>query len=299
LYCGFVPDRIAVLFPELLLIICCLVTLYLVGIMDDLVSVRYRHKFFVQIFCGILFVVSDLRINNLYGFLGIYELAVYVSIPITIFIVIFIINAINLIDGIDGLASGLSSIALLVFGLLFVYQKEYVYSMIAFSTLGVLVPFFYYNVFGKVEKRSKIFMGDTGSLTIGLIISVLTIRFSMYDKSIAHPMDGSIIIAFSLLIIPMFDILRVVLHRFRTGKHLFEPDMNHIHHKFLQMGFSPRKAMITILIISALFAITNILLFPYINITWLFIIDVVIWTVLHWNINQRILKLNRKKKEKA
>ena len=105
-------------------------------------------------------------------------ISAWVGIPFTVLTIVFITNAVNLIDGIDGLASGLSSVALLVFGVLFIEKGLWMYSIIAFSTFGVLVPFFYYNVFGSVERARKIFMGDTGSLTLGYILSFLAVKYS-------------------------------------------------------------------------------------------------------------------------
>lgn len=128
--------------PEYLLLVCGMVLLYLTGIADDLMGVRYRQKFVIQIICACFFSIAGLWINNLYGLCGIYFLPAWIGIPLTILIVVFITNAINLIDGIDGLASGLSSVSLLVFGLLFINKGLWSYSMIAFSTVGVLVPFF-------------------------------------------------------------------------------------------------------------------------------------------------------------
>lgn len=278
--------------PEILLILCALVLLYLVGIMDDLVGVRYRQKFIVQICCGVLLVLSGTWINNLYGLFGIHEISPYIGIPFTIFVVVFIINAINLIDGIDGLASGLSGLALLIFGILFFVQDQWVYSALAFTSLGVLIPFFYYNVFGNINRGRKIFMGDTGSLTIGMILASLAIRFSMYDESFGGSRDGAVVIAFSLLITPMFDVVRVVIHRLRNGAHPFKPDRNHIHHKFLALGLSPRKAMILILTISGIFSVSNILLLPYMNITLLLLSDIAVWTGMHIWITWRITVRN-------
>lgn len=130
------------LLPELLLFACGMTLLYLTGIADDLVGVRYRQKFVIQIFCACLFPLSGLWINDLYGLFGIHELSVYVGIPFTILTVVFITNAINLIDGIDGLASGLSSVALLIFTFLFIEKGLWSYAMLAAGTFGVLVPFF-------------------------------------------------------------------------------------------------------------------------------------------------------------
>lgn len=288
-YFGNIPDDMPHLTSKLLLGVCGLVIFYLVGIMDDLLGVRYWKKFLAQVSCGILLTFSGLWINNLYGLFGIREIPNYIGMPLTVFMVVFIVNAINLIDGIDGLASGLSSIALLVLGMIFIYMREICCAMVSFATLGVLIPFFHYNVFGKAENGRKIFMGDTGSLTIGLILSFLIVQFSMHNPAKIRTVEGALIVAFSLLIIPLFDVIRVVLHRLRTGKHPFIPDKNHIHHKFLQMGFTPRKAMVTILFVSGLFGILNIALIPYVNITLLLIIDIVLWTSMHVWMNKRIM----------
>lgn len=189
--------------------------LYLTGIADDLVGVRYRQKFAIQIFCACLFPLSGLWINDLYGLFGIHELSAYVGIPFTVLTVVFITNAINLIDGIDGLASGLSSVALLVFTFLFISKGLWSYAMLSAGTFGVLVPFFYYNVFGSVERARKIFMGDTGSLTLGYTLSFLAIKYSQHNTDIMPYTEGAFLIAFSTMIIPAFDVVRVVLVRIR------------------------------------------------------------------------------------
>lgn len=267
--------------PDFYMLTCGLIILYLAGIKDDLVGLRYHTKFIVQILAAFMLPISGLWFNNFYGLFGIYELAPWVGIPLTIFAIVFITNAINLIDGIDGLASGLSGTALLILGTLFLHKQMWTYAMLAFSTLGVLIPFFYYNVFGQAEHGRKIFMGDTGSLTLGYILAFLCIRYAVYDPDVAPYSTSAILISFSTLIVPMFDVIRVILIRFRKRKSLFSPDKNHIHHKFLEMGCSPHKALLYILGIAWAFSSLNILLAPYINITILFMEDIVVWTVLN------------------
>ncbi|EGF53199.1 glycosyltransferase, group 4 family [Bacteroides clarus YIT 12056] len=255
--------------------------LYLTGIADDLVGVRYRQKFVIQIFCACLFPLSGIWINDLYGLFGIHELSAYIGMPFTVLIIVFITNAINLIDGIDGLASGLSSVALLIFTFLFINKGLWSYAMLAAGTFGVLVPFFYYNVFGSVERARKIFMGDTGSLTLGYTLSFLAIKYSQHNTDIMPYTAGAFIIAFSTMIIPAFDVVRVVLVRIREGHSPFEPDKNHIHHKLLAVGLSPRKAMLSLLFMSCAFSAANILLVPYVNNTMMLIADIVIWIGLN------------------
>ena len=250
--------QVSYVLPECLFLICGMTLLYLTGIADDLIGVRYRQKFVVQILCACFLPISGLWINDLYGLFGVHVISAWVGIPFTVLTIVFITNAVNLIDGIDGLASGLSSVALLVFGVLFIEKGLWMYSIIAFSTFGVLVPFFYYNVFGSVERARKIFMGDTGSLTLGYILSFLAVKYSQNNLVVTSYTEGAFVIAFSTLIVPSFDVIRVVMLRIRNGKSPFEADKNHIHHKFLAMGFTPRKALITILLISCSFSAVNI-----------------------------------------
>ena len=270
--------------PEFLVLTCGMVLLYLTGIADDLVEVRYRQKFVIQIICASLFPCAGLWMNDFYGLFGIQSLSPYFGIPFTILTVVFITNAINLIDGIDGLASGLSSAALVVLGVMFIQKELWIYSMLAFSTFGVLVTFFYYNVFGSAEHARKIFMGDTGSLTLGYILSFLAIKYSQNIPSIPFT-QGAIVIAFSTLIVPSFDVIRVIIVRLYARKSPFSPDKNHIHHQFLAMGFSPRQSMIIILFISCAFSGINILMMPYVNNTAMLITDVIAWIGLNlwWN----------------
>ena len=270
----------AYIVPEFYLLVCGIILLYLTGIKDDLVGMRYTTKFVIQLLAATLLPLSGLWLNNFYGLFGVYELPSWVGIPLTIIVIIFITNAINLIDGIDGLASGLSGSALLILGSLFLLNKMWIYAMLSFATLGVLIPFFYYNVFGVAEHGRKIFMGDTGSLTLGYILSFLAIRYSAYNPSIAHYSNGAIVIAFSTLIVPMFDVIRVMIVRMRNRKGLFSPDRNHIHHKFLNMGFSAHKAMLFIIFMACIFSSLNILFVSLININILFAADIIIWVGL-------------------
>lgn len=269
---------------------CALLLLYFEGIMDDLVGLRYRVKFIFQIFTALLIVLSGVWINDFHGLFGIYSLSPYFGVPFTILIVVFLINAINLIDGIDGLASGLSIVASFFFGVMFCYVELWGCAMLAFAMFGTLCPFFYFNVFGNVDKCRKIFMGDTGSQCIGLILAFLAVRLSMREPLMANNIDGSIITAFSMLIVPAFDVVRVVIHRLRDGKNPFEPDKSHVHHKLLALGMSHKVAMVSILLSAMFFVVMNLALLDYVNINIILVIDVVIWTVSHILLSRAIKK---------
>ena len=272
------------LVSELLGLVAGLTLLYIVGIGDDLVGVRYRKKFIIQILSASFFPAVGLYINNFYGLFGIYALSPWIGIPLTILLVVFITNAINLIDGIDGLASSICIVALGVFGLIFLFDRMWILSLLAFTCVGVLIPFFIYNVFGNAERGKKIFMGDTGSLTLGYILSFLVIQYCMYEGYKTEPgYCGSINVALSILLVPCLDVVRVVIGRIKRHKSPFLPDKTHIHHKFMAMGFSPRRSLIFIQTISLTFIACTALMVYYlkVNTNIIFAFQVLVWTGLN------------------
>lgn len=274
---------------------CSIMVLYLVGMADDLIGIRYRAKFVVQIACGLMVIAGGLWLDNLHGLFLIYNIPAWVGWPVTVLAVVFIINAINLIDGIDGLASGLCGVAMLFYGMIFLMAHEYIYAMLAFATLGVLVPFFYYNVFGDVNRGKKIFMGDTGSLTIGMMLCILSLRVCRcFPDDTSASLPNVFVLAYSPLIIPCFDVVRVYLHRVRNGKNPFLPDKNHIHHKLLAIGMRQRTAMITIVSVSVLFTLCNILLSTYVSVTPLLLADILVWTAANIWLTRKINRTNKK-----
>jgi UDP-N-acetylmuramyl pentapeptide phosphotransferase/UDP-N-acetylglucosamine-1-phosphate transferase len=199
-------------------------------------------------------------------------------------LVVFITNAINLIDGIDGLASSICIIALGVFGLIFAFDYLWIFSVLAFTCVGILIPFFAYNVFGQAERGRKIFMGDTGSLTLGYILSFLVIQYCMYNGIKEIPgYCGNINVALSILLVPCLDVIRVVIGRIKRKKSPFLPDKTHIHHKFMNMGFSPRKSLILIQTISlSLIACTAIMVYLFhTNVNIILIFQIAVWTILN------------------
>lgn len=275
---------------------CTIMILYLTGMADDLVGVRYRAKFVIQILCGLMLIAGGIWIDNLDGVLGIHALPAFIGYPLTVLSVVFLINAINLIDGIDGLASGLCSIALLVYGIMFFHCGQYIYAMFSFATLGVLIPFYYYNVFGNPEKQRKIFMGDTGSLTVGMMLALLGFKLLSLEPSESGVDDSFLMVCFfSPLLIPCCDVVRVYLHRVRNGRNPFLPDKNHIHHKLLAIGMKQRTAMVTIILVSLLFTLSNLLLLQFLNINWILFGDFFIWTIANMWLTKKIKAINNEK----
>ena len=214
----------------------------------------------------------------------------WLSYPLTVLIIVAIINAINLIDGIDGLASGLSSVALVFYGVWFFLTGYPFYSMISFATAGVLVPFFYYNVFGDPNHQKKIFMGDTGSLTIGLIICFLSLKLALFVPLTDPDMPNPLVLAFAPLIVPCFDVVRVYLYRIRHGRNPFVADRNHIHHKLLNAGLKQRIAMLTIVCYSAAVTFANIALSPMVPVTLLVVADILVWVLPNMALSRYIFR---------
>lgn len=281
---------------QMLSLIAGLTLLYLVGIGDDLLGVRYRNKFVVQVLSALFFPTVGLYINNLYGLLGIYHLSPFIGILLTVLLVVFITNSINLIDGIDGLASSICIVALGVLGLIFVFDGLWIYSLLAFASVGVLIPFFVYNVFGNAERGRKIFMGDTGSLTLGYILSFLVLRYCMYMGFYERPgYSGSLMIAFAILLVPCMDVIRVVIGRVSRRVSPFLPDKTHIHHKFIAMGFSTRRALVLIQVMSLCFIIAAALMVYIfrINTNIIFVILIALWTLLNIWFSKIIYKKNK------
>lgn len=273
--------------PELFFIMAGITMLYLVGEADDLVGVGYKTKFLVQIIAACLMVLSGTWLHSLWGLFGVYEIPAWIGMPLTVLIVVYITNAINLIDGVDGLASGLCAISLIVLSGMFVLRGEVVFALIALATLGVIVPFWFYNVFGNERRGHKLFMGDTGSLTLGYILSFLVCTMN----APAYPGGDSsrdFVLALSTLIVPLFDVVRVVAHRLRKHRNPFLPDKNHIHHKLMRTGMRTRWVLVTITAIVLLYIGINAMLLKVMNVTLVLVVDIVLWIGFHLFINQRI-----------
>ena len=272
--------------------------LYLVGVCDDLVGVGYRYKFAVQIVSALLLVLSGNWFGSLGGLFGVYSVPAWVGIPVTVFIVVYITNAINLIDGIDGLASGLCSIALSVLSVIFFIRMQYVYALLAICTLGVLMPFWCYNVFGNANRGHKLFMGDAGSLTLGYVISFLIIHQCVSNQVSPELPNPYMVIAFATVLVPLLDVIRVVLHRLRNHRNPFLPDKNHFHHKLLRTGMRVRMVMVTILCVSVFFIVLNVLLAMKVNATYLLLLNLVLWSILHLTINRFITRHHKEQELK-
>lgn len=271
-----------------------LMILYLVGIADDLVSVNFKAKFASQIVAGGLLTSTGLWLNNDMSLFGINDIPAWIGVPVSIFLVVYITNAINLIDGVDGLASGICILTFAFYAFIFALQEEHLFVCISLATLGVLCVFFVFNVFGG-EGRSfkKLFMGDTGSQTLGYTISFLILILSQYAGQRVFVVTGAMYAALAPLVIPLLDIIRVVYARYRDRVPLFQPDRRHIHHKLLRAGLSTTMTMVTLLLLTTGFIGLNVVLPMYLRSTWVVIGNAIAWIVMHFVINHFIRKNER------
>lgn len=255
--------------------------LFVLGVVDDILEVPAIIKLLVQFGIACLFPFCSLYINNLYGFCGIYELPIWVSYILTVFTVVLIINAINLIDGIDGLAASLTALSFLIFGYYF-YNIGLEYLCVVIATLvGILIVYFFYNMFGSVETRTKTFMGDSGSLFLGVMLAYLAIKCSM-DTVFLPYRPNSLMLAFTLVLVPCFDLCRVALCRMMRGKSIFSPDKTHIHHKLMSKGLAMHPTLFAIIALYLFLCVLNMSLDSYnVGFTVIAFIDLVILTLLN------------------
>ena len=232
-----------------------LFAIMVVGFIDDILVLRPTAKLIGETLAGIALIgFADIRITHLHGIFGITEIGIIPSYLISLFILLAIINAINLIDGIDGLASGLGILYCLFFSLYFHFAQIQEWSVIGICMIGVLTVFFIYNVFGK---SGKIFMGDSGSLLLGYLLTAFVFQFCEANAYHTIPeamhMDAAPAVAICILMIPIFDTIRVSLTRLKQHRSPFEPDKNHIHHLLLRTGLNHIQTTCVLLCTSLLF----------------------------------------------
>lgn len=257
-----------------------LLIIYATGIIDDLVGLNATVKFIAEIAATSILPAANLYLNNLYGLFGIYTIPFWIGAPLTILILVFTCNAINLIDGIDGLSSSLTIIALIGFFICFYSENLTYYCVMIAALVGVLIPYFYYNVFGSAAKHKKIFMGDSGSLSLGFILGFLAVKLCMDTPRIAYD-PNRIVWGWSLLAVPCLDVVRVFFFRIIHGRSPFKADKNHIHHKLMACGLSQHQALVTIVVFQLLIIGANIALTSIVSGTAILCIDIAMYLIFN------------------
>ncbi|OUS03620.1 hypothetical protein A9Q86_00760 [Flavobacteriales bacterium 33_180_T64] len=232
-----------------------LTILFFLGLKDDLTVLSARKKFFGQLFAALLLIVfTDSRIIGLSSILDVDVLPYWVSIFFTLFVYILIINAYNLIDGIDGLAGSVALLASIVFSILFYNSGAFSLATISVALIGALLAFLRHNF----STKNKIFMGDTGSMIVGFLLAFFTISFiSEAQLNQYSPyFKASPALVLALLFFPLMDTFRIFFIRiFVLKKSPFEADKNHIHHRFIQAGFTHVQTTILIVLINLIIII--------------------------------------------
>jgi len=270
------------------------VMLFFVGIKDDLIYLHPKKKLIAELGSILVIVLlTNLRFTNFHGFLGFTDISALTSYLTTIFVMLLIINAVNLIDGIDGLAASIGIIASVTFGSFFYLSGDYGYTAMAAALLGALIAFIRFNM---SEGPNKIFMGDTGSLVIGFTLAVFAIRFNELDaaeKALFIDLKSTPALSVAILIVPLFDTLRVVFLRLREHKRPYVADKRHIHHMMLRIGFSHKEATLYISLFN-ISLIVLVFLLDNIGILLLGLIMLAICGIASW-----ILAETVKRKESA
>ena len=229
-----------------------LMIVFFIGLKDDILITAPIKKLMGQLLAAVILVVlGGVRITSMYGFFGVAELVPEISFLLTVFTIIVIMNGFNLIDGINCLSGGIGLVVSSVFGVWFVVNSFWSLGVISFSLSGSVLGFLWFN-----KTPAKIFMGDTGSLIIGLIIAYLAIYFIELNPVAPNYSFNSIpVLTFGILIVPLFDTLRVFVWRALKGKSPLTPDKNHIHHRLLELGWSHMRSSIVIVIFNISFVV--------------------------------------------
>ncbi|MBX2894994.1 MAG: undecaprenyl/decaprenyl-phosphate alpha-N-acetylglucosaminyl 1-phosphate transferase [Cyclobacteriaceae bacterium] len=230
-----------------------LTLMFTIGMRDDILALSPKQKLYSQFLPVLVLVFLDRTfLSSTYGLFGVHQFPEWLAMGITIFVILILTNAYNLIDGLDGLAGIIGLIILVCYGTWFFLIDEMPLSYIAYCFAGAIIAFLYFN-----WQPSRIFMGDTGALTIGLLISYLTVKFihTSYQLPHEHPyrFPTPIATATCVLIVPVFDTLRVIILRLRKLQSPFKADRNHLHHQFINLGFSHQKSVVSIALINLLF----------------------------------------------
>lgn len=220
--------------PEFQYFFAAALVIFFLGLKDDLIVLSASKKFVGQmVAASILIHLGDLRIDSMYGLFGFDQLPTGFSYALSYLTIIVVINSFNLIDGVDGLAASLGMLTMLIFGTYFFMIGYQAYALLAFAMAGSLVAFLIFN-----HHPAKIFMGDSGSLMIGLVNAILVIKFINVasSPSVAIPVEAAVAVGISILIVPLLDTLRVFAIRIFNGRSPFTPDRNHVHHLLLGWG---------------------------------------------------------------
>jgi len=237
--------------PEFQYFFAAALVIFFLGLKDDLMVLSATKKFIGQVIAAsILIHLGGIRLDSMHGLFGFGEVPEGFGLAVSYLTIIVIINSFNLIDGVDGLASSLGILSLTILGIYFFAVNQQAYALLGFSMAGSLVAFMIFN-----HHPAKIFMGDSGSLMIGLVNSILIIKFINVANApmVILPIQSVAAVSFAILIVPLLDTLRVFSIRIINGRSPFTPDRNHIHHLLLDRGLGHAAVTFTCVCINIFF----------------------------------------------
>jgi UDP-GlcNAc:undecaprenyl-phosphate/decaprenyl-phosphate GlcNAc-1-phosphate transferase len=244
-------------FGDLQYILCAFIIIFLIGARDDIDAISPYKKLAGEVLAATILVFkANIKLTSLYGIFGIYDLPVPVSVLLSIFTIIVIINAFNLIDGINGLSGSIALLISIVLGFWFFKIQRLEIAILAFSLAGSIVAFLKFNI-----TPAQIFMGDTGALLLGLVCSILAILFIELHKDLANSVykfESAPSFVVATLILPLFDTIRVFTLRAIERKSPFYPDRRHIHHLLIDAGLTHMQATGVLITVNILFIILAI-----------------------------------------
>ena len=283
--------------PYIQYILAGAITIFFIGLKDDIIGLSPLKKFIGEIIAaGLIIDLGNIRITDLHGLFGIGIIDYYSSDIISLVIIIAIVNAVNLIDGIDGLASGVGILVSITFGIWFYLVGQFQLAVLSAALIGALIAFFIFNVF---STNNKIFMGDIGSLLLGFILSIFVIKFNeLNNGEIMHSVyfiKTAPAVSIGILILPVFDTVRVMTIRMVKGISPFKADKRHVHHYLLELTHSHKKSTFILLTVNILFIIISFLL-RNISIFYLTLILLLLASILSF-VPYKLVVLNRKKKD--
>lgn len=287
-FLGFVFSAIIALFlvkdTRILVVLSLLAVMYGMGLWDDVKDISPAIRFAIEfIVVWMMIVFLGWEINDFHGLWGIQEIPDALSIPLSLIAGVGIMNAINLIDGVDGYCSTYGSMACAVFAIVFYRAGDMTMFTLALITIGSLAPFFFHNVFGQ---SSKMFLGDGGSLMLGMLLTLFTFNTLSTDSPCAAFGDNGlslVALTLAILAIPVFDTLKVMIYRVARGKSPFLADKTHLHHLYIEMGFSHLATSAIIVSVNGVIVLTLALgWFLGMSIDWQFYLVVFLGLIDTW-----------------
>ena len=277
-------------FGSLQYILCSFIIIFLIGAKDDIIPMPPYKKLMGQILAAsILVFKADVRLTSFYGVFEIYELPSMYSYLFSIFTVLVIINAFNLIDGINGLSGSIGALISITMGVWFLMINQIQLAIVAVALTGALMAFLKYNY-----SPAKIFMGDSGALLIGLVCAILAIQFieinDQLPASSPYKFNAVPAVAIGILILPLFDTLRVFITRALRGRSPLYPDRSHIHHLLIDSGLTHMQATTTLVVVNIVFiflvfSLQGLGTLPLLGIT--LVLATVLSTILYYRVMTR------------